>query len=55
MEVKMNKELNDDLVNRLMNWVVKLEQENLNSIEDDYKQDIVIEIYKKIEEELKCY
>ena len=50
-----NPELDDNLINRLMKWIVNLEQENLNSIEDDYRQDIVTKIYKKIEEELKCY
>lgn len=51
----MLKELDDDVVNRLMDWVVKLEQENLDCFEDDEKQYIVKEIYKKIEEEIKCY
>ena len=54
-EDNMVKELNEDLIIKLMNWIVNLEKENLNSIEDEYKWDIATKIYKKIEEELNCY
>lgn len=50
----MFKKINEDSIMKLMDWVVKLEQENLNQLDDANRYDIVKKIYDKFKEEIKC-
>ena len=52
--VFMFKKINEDSIMKLMDWVVKLEQENLNQLDDANRYDIVKKIYDKFKEEIKC-
>ena len=50
----MFKKINEDSIMKLMDWVVKLEQENLNQLDDEDRSTIVKKIYDKFKEEIKC-
>ena len=50
----MLKELSEETIVKLMEWVVKLEQENLNQLDDEDRSTIVKKIYDKFKEEIKC-
>ena len=45
----MLKELSEETIVKLMEWVVKLEQENLNQLDDEDRSTIVKKIYDKLE------
>ena len=50
----MVKDLSEETIKKLMDWVVKLEQENLNQLEDENRYSIVQQMYNKFKEEIKC-
>ena len=49
----MLNEFSEETILKLMEWVVKLEQENLNQLDDEDRSTIK-KIYDKFKEEIKC-
>ena len=50
----MLNEFSEETILKLMEWVVKLEQQNLNQLDDEDRSTIVKKIYDKFKEEIKC-